>query len=177
MSTEYNNLLVLEIAKMPITTVLDKAIVDHATLQAPFVALPSALNMRDLGLIPDSTIQPKQKYRSGSLHNMTAEDLAALRDTYGIKTVFDLRKETERVKGPSPEIKGVRIVWVSPAIEPYQLDLERFVGDSVMEFVRMYDDILRVQANAYRGIMEALRDDPEATILFHCSGRGSHFLF
>jgi len=165
---EYNNLL--ELAKKPTDEPIGEEILNHAAMQPPFVPLHSALNMRDLGFIPDSPIPPGKLFRSGALHVLTPEDRATLRNTYGIKKIFDLRFDHDREKDPAPTIDGIETIWLPRAVDPHPTNITDFVGDGIIPaFVKMYDDILRVQVNAYRAAMLELRDNPDATILFHCT--------
>ncbi|KAF2098949.1 hypothetical protein NA57DRAFT_76182 [Rhizodiscina lignyota] len=71
-----------------------------ASLQTP---LPSILNFRDVGkTINDFTglnkLQEKKLYRSARLDNATAEDRKRLIDEFAIKSVIDLRTETEHIE-------------------------------------------------------------------------------
>jgi hypothetical protein len=166
---EYKNLL--ELAKKSTFEPTGEEILNHATMQPPFVPLRSALNLRDLGLIPDSPISPGKLFRSGALHFLTPEDHAALRNTYGIKKIFDLRFDSDREKDPAPTIDGIETVWLPRATDPCPTNTADFEGDGfIPAFVKMYNDILQVQVNAYRAVMLELRDNLDATILFHCTG-------
>ncbi|KPI37822.1 Tyrosine-protein phosphatase [Cyphellophora attinorum] len=139
----------------------------NATLsRQPFISTPSIVNARQLPL----PIRKGYAYRSGSLENITDNDKQALLDL-GIKTIFDLRSLKETSSNPEPEIKGVKVLWVpstddnetTAAVQQQRQDPKNFT------FLNMYMDLLSTHRDAYRSVLEHVRDHPDDPFLFHCT--------
>ncbi|KFY80954.1 hypothetical protein V499_00249 [Pseudogymnoascus sp. VKM F-103] len=89
----------------------------------------------------------------------------------GVKTIFDLRKPSEREKYPGPEIPGAETVWLAYAKTPQKTDMNAFAKDDggVSAFVDMYDDALKVLQPTFRAVFTHIRDQPNKPFLFHCT--------
>ena len=78
-----------------------------------------AVNLRDLGGFRTHdglAVRPGRVYRSGMMQHITPAGLAALRDTFGIRTVVDLRNAQElEADGVSP-FEDHGIAWRSVPI-------------------------------------------------------------
>lgn len=164
--TSYQNLLAI-----PITTKIPDEDVEKVLTNPPFINIPKASNFRDIGLVTGSTIKPGLIYRSGALHSITPENMPLLQTKLGITTVFDLRQDQERDRHPSPEITGIKTVWLKTKQVPVRFLPAEYVKDSgVPGYLRMYDEVLRVYDEFYREVLLYIRDNPDSPILFHCTG-------
>jgi hypothetical protein len=94
----------------PIGTPLPANILSKILTNPPFISLPQALNLRTISHPP--FLQPNLIFRSGTLCHLPSSSLLALKNTYNIGTIFDLRTQAERPKYPAPGIEGVEILWI-----------------------------------------------------------------
>ena len=152
----------------------------------PFLPISGALNLRTISSPPQ--LAPHKIFRSGSLSHLPISALAALKTTYGITTIFDLRSRGEREKYPSPVmIEGLDTIWV-PDMEDVKIHKEGVVepvvrkvlsGIKPSEFlsnggmdghIKMYENFLQTHRDAYKKVFERLKDG-DGGVLFHCSGR------
>lgn len=167
MDPEYN---LQELLTTDIRIQIPEDVVTKATAVPPWQTVPGAFNVRDISAT--STLRPGFIYRSGVLRWITEEGKAVLRDSLGIRTIYDLRKPTERESLPSPVIDGVETVWLGYGSEPAPVDLKLFADgdDGARGYARMYLDLLNVLQPTYRRVFEHIRDSPEKPFLFHCMG-------
>ena len=142
--------------------------------------LEGANNFRDLGGYPLEGARIFKRgllYRSDHLAHLGAEDQRRLA-RLGIKTVVDLRRQSEREANPDRlEDCRIRQVWLpvraegadvnqlrrdleSGNIEPD--DAHDFLVQANIEFVRRY-------AGAYRDFFQLLLDPSHYPLVFHCS--------
>jgi hypothetical protein len=161
----------LTIAQTSINEAIPDEILKPALTTPPFIPIPGALNLRDLGLIPSPKIKKSLIYRSGALHHLPKNSIPLLRSTLNLNTVFDFRTAREREKYPEPEIEGVNQVWTTATDTEKRAVPAEFKGDGGMAgYNKMYGDGLRIYAAAYKQVLEFLRDEKDKPILFHCSG-------
>jgi hypothetical protein len=160
------------ITSIPITESIPDAILEKALKTNPFIPIPGALNLRDIGLIPGPKIKPGLLYRSGSLHVLPPSSVLLLKTELNLSTVYDFRSVSERGRAPSPEIPGVEQIWL-PASEAGSPTVPADFKDNggVEAYKNMYDDLLKVYAASYKTVLEGLRDRPGSPVLFHCSGK------
>lgn len=142
------------------------------------LALEGSRNLRELGGYPTKdgkTVKWGKLYRSGALHNLTAEDYAVIAHL-DIATVVDFRGNSERKKETTHWQAGDinQMTW------DYELnfDTSEFkkmfssgeVTEAAMEQVmaKMYPDLLNQQKEHYKQMFNALKNTDEAT-LFHCT--------
>ncbi|KAH8663650.1 tyrosine phosphatase family-domain-containing protein [Tricladium varicosporioides] len=163
----------------------------HAVLKSsPFIPIPKALNLRT---VISPTLTPNLIFRSGTLSYLPQTSLNELKETHNITTIFDLRGSKEREKSATPEIPGVKNVWV-PSTEDFgsqvagnEESLNRdgygrpshrdHVGPADFKenggkdgYVKLYAHFLETHRKAYRGVFETLRDGKgEESILLHCT--------
>ncbi len=104
-----NDLLLTDMASP-----LDPTTVTNILSKPPFIAIPGALNLRDLGLLPNSPIPPGLIYRSGAINGISAKDLASL----NIRMILDLRSLREVLRDPTKAVDGVENVHVEAARVP-----------------------------------------------------------
>ena len=88
----------------------DPAVVQKTLSSPPFIPVEGVINFRDLGLSAGgSTIRPGLLFRSGELTRLSPRGAATLARELGVRTVFDLRSETEVTKFASatPAVDGL----------------------------------------------------------------------
>jgi hypothetical protein len=164
----------LTIASTPITESIPDSVLKKALQTPPFVAIPGALNLRDLGLLPNPKIKPGLIYRSGSLHPLPQSSIPLLKSKLRLSAIYDLRDVHERARAPDPEIHDVEQIWVPTPGAALRAVPADFMGDGgVKGYQKMYDDILKVYASSYKKVLEYLRDELDKPILFHCSGNST----
>ncbi|KAF2035522.1 hypothetical protein EK21DRAFT_84573 [Setomelanomma holmii] len=139
----------------------------HEILSAqPFIPLPKAINIRDLGLLPHSPIPPSLIYRSGSLSSVTPPSLFNL----NIKTILDLRSESEVQRHPNP----VPSVWIPFTKAPSPIGMSKFVEeDGVKAYKEMYCEIAEICAPGFRRAFEWVRGWVviDGGMVVHCTGK------
>jgi hypothetical protein len=168
----------LTIALTPITEHIPDSIIEKALQTPPFVPIPGASNLRDIGLLPNAKVKSGLLYRSGSLHVLPESSIPLLKSKLKLSKIFDLRYVSERIRAPNPETNGVEQIWVSGSEAMPRDAPAEFMGDGGMKgFIKMYDNILRIYASSYRTVLEYLRDEPNNPIIFHCSGKFTRLLF
>lgn len=96
---------------------LDAATVQKTLASPPFVPVEGVINFRDIGLSSGSgsqtAIRPGLLFRSGELARLTPHGADTLKQL-GVRTVFDLRSDSEVAKYSSatPSVEGVEDVRV-----------------------------------------------------------------
>jgi protein tyrosine/serine phosphatase len=159
-----------EISSIRITEAIPQDILAASLATPPFVPVEGSLNLRDIGLLPNSPIKPGILFRSGSLHTIPDPSIAKLHLDLGITTIFDLRHEQERTQWSEPTIEGVQSVWLKSTTPPAPLNPASFEAEGgIPGFVNMYRGLLKLYAPQYRIILEHLRDHPADPILWHCT--------
>lgn len=150
----------------------------------PFIPIPNVLNLRTISHPPD--LPPNLIFRSGAFSHLDAKALAPLAETYNIKTIFDLRNAAERRESPSPDIPGIKTVWIPSGADvlagnapsgEVQWKTERFVlspadfatNEGKDGFVKTYSAGLDMHREPYKAVFETLRDS-DGGVLFHCVG-------
>jgi hypothetical protein len=106
MATEID---IASIVQVPMETILEESQVQQILASAPFLPIPQALNLRTL-LSP--SLKPNIVFRSGFLWHLPQSSLIQPREKYKITTIFDLRNRKEREEHPSPQIQGIKTVWI-----------------------------------------------------------------
>lgn len=168
---------------------LPEDVVREILASHPFIPIPNVLNLRTISHPPH--LPPNIIFRSGALSHLPASALSPLADTYNIKTIFDLRTAAERQKSPSPDIPGIKTIWIPSGVDvlastgpsgEVQWKVERFgisPADFVANkgkdgFVKMYSAGLELHREPYKAVFETLRDS-EGGMLFHCTGLSGRF--
>jgi hypothetical protein len=143
------------------------SIVEEVLANPPFVQVPGANNIRDLGLVPNSPITPGCIYRSAAIHTASPCSLSAL----SIKMILDLCTEREVTLNPTPPISGVRNVWIAGTQPPSPINMSDFVEDGGRKaWVAAYMEILGTYAPAFRAALQYLLTSPyPSPMLFHCT--------
>jgi hypothetical protein len=161
----------LTISSIPIQDQIPEEALKQALQQTPFVTLPGALNLRDLGASAPSLVKRGLIFRSGTPSTLPPESLARLYTDLNIRRIFDLRSKREVNEDPTPNIQGIEKVWLPPARAPNFVDIALFAGNGgARGYSVLYMDYLTVFAPIYKALFEQLRDRPHEAILFHCNG-------
>ncbi|KAF2420563.1 hypothetical protein EJ08DRAFT_24944 [Tothia fuscella] len=159
-----------QIASTSIFHAIPDNVLADALTTPPFVPIPGALNLRDLGLLTPSTVKPGLIYRSGALHTLPPSSTPFLKSQLHLRKIYDFRSENERAKGPDPEVEGVKNICLNYTEKPSRAVPGDFkLNGGVDAYVKMYDDVLRVHAQSYKTVLMHLRDRPGEAVLFHCS--------
>jgi hypothetical protein len=162
----------LEIASTPITHSIPDAVLAKALATRPFVPIPGALNLRDLGFITPPKVKPGLIYRSGALNPLPETSIPLLKSQLNLSKIYDFRTEGERRKAPDPHVPGVESVWLDyTEVPPRAIPADFKANGGVEGYQKMYDGVLRVHARSYKTILTHLRDHPGEPILYHCNGK------
>lgn len=152
------------------------------------VAIPSIANLRDVGghlTASGGRVQTGLLYRSAELDHVTDEDAPAL-DRLGIRTIYDLRTEGERIARPDriPAGATYRVADVlagAPGESPAAMQrtfadpvaaTRAFGGGRGVAFFRgVYRDLVVLDSAraAYRIVFAGLADPAARPALFHCT--------
>lgn len=160
----------LEIAATPIIHAIPDNILAKALAAPPFVSIPGALNLRDLGLLTPPRVKPGLVYRSGALKTIPKASVNLLKSQLNLSKIYDFRTEGERKKHPDPEVPGVESVWLNyTELPPRAVPADFKANGGVDGYRKMYDDVLRVHASSFKTVLTHLRDHPGHPILYHCA--------
>ncbi len=141
------------------------------------VPLAGASNLRDLGgyqVLDGRRVRFGRVYRSATLANLTATDVAAVA-ALGLRTVCDLRGEEEAAHRPSRLPAGAERVAlpIEPTVGASLADLmrrEQATGEDVVDLLRQaYLDYVTTYLHRYRAMFELLLQPERQALLFHCS--------
>jgi protein-tyrosine phosphatase len=151
----------------------------------PIASLP---NLRDLGgwaTRDGGTVRRGQVFRSTALHALTGEDVA-LFGNLGIRTVYDLRTEAEKLEQPDRVPDGVEygeidVMADSSGAAPTQTmkvlgnpqAAEELLGGGRAEqgFIESYREFVTLPSarSGYRRLFTELADPQHRPGLFHCT--------
>ncbi|KAJ6127015.1 hypothetical protein N7523_002627 [Penicillium sp. IBT 18751x] len=160
---------VQDVLNTDIRTPIPDAIVSKIISRPPFVNVPGVSNIRDLS--HENNLRPGYIYRSGNMADILDAGKTLLVDELKITTIFDLRNQGERERAPSPEIEGIKTIWMPYGARPASLNLKDFAGEDQGDtgFVKMYTGILEAASPAFTEIFKHIRDKPNDPFIFHCS--------
>ncbi|CAL5865837.1 uncharacterized protein PFLUO_LOCUS43 [Penicillium psychrofluorescens] len=158
-----------QVLSTDICTPIPEATVSRIISRPPFITVPGVSNIRDLS--HGNGVRPGFVYRSGNLSDITDEGKSVLVARIGVSTIFDLRNQSEREKAPSPEIEGIKTIWMPYGARPASLNLRDFArkDHSAIGFVKMYMGILNSAAPAFRQVFQHVQSCPHDPFIFHCS--------
>ncbi|GKT40367.1 tyrosine-protein phosphatase [Colletotrichum spaethianum] len=166
---EYSPAKLLEIATTDVRSPLQQSDYVSILSKPPFLSVPGTFNTRDIGQVPGSAIRPGLAFRTGSLESLSKDGENVITQQLGIKRIFDLRSEKERIKYPEPEIPEVENEWI-PNSYINTVDVKDFASGGGEEgYCKMYMDIMEVYAPTFKAVLEHVRDRPNEPFLFHCA--------
>src|ERR1700712_3855985 len=117
------------LSQTPIQEPIPEDVVRQALLQPPFLTLPGAFNLRDVGGSAPSFVKQGLIFRSGSLAPVPQESANRLHTELHIHRVFDLRSQREVESAPTPVVEGIERIWLAPAKVPDFVDIAHFEGN------------------------------------------------
>lgn len=152
------------------------------------IDIPSVPNLRDIGgyaTADGGRVRTGQLYRSTELNHLRGEDLDRFAEL-GIRVVFDLRTEPERVAEPDVVPKGTEqvvcdVLKDSQGAAPAQLlavvsnpalAAEKLGGDKALQlFERGYREMVSLSSalSAYQDFFRGIAQDAHRPALFHCT--------
>src|SRR4051794_19605059 len=86
----------------------------QATVQIRRLSLEGAINVRDIGGYPTEGGRRTRWgviLRGDSLHRLTEGDRRLLRENYGVRSIVDLRRESERDYAPSVYLESSNVTY------------------------------------------------------------------
>lgn len=136
------------------------------------LALSGAFNFRDLGGYTTAGGQLTRwgrVYRADALDELTADDLAAI-DRIGLRTVIDLRSQTEVTAAPHPfpADGGVRYRH-APLSVGYEVDLQEMRRPPEYSPEWLYRTMVDLGGEAIRVLFEEIADPAATPLVFHCT--------
>lgn len=162
----------LRLSETDVQTPITVDILEPLLQKAPFTYVPGTFNTRDLGLVPGSKIRKGLVYRSGMLSGVKDDGKTVIRSLMGVKRIFDLRQAVERDMMPEPDVLGIPCEFKAPSRPDSEVHLADFVDDGgAGGYVKMYDEVLEIYQDAFRAVLEFLRDHKGEPILIHCTGK------
>jgi protein-tyrosine phosphatase len=143
------------------------------------IKLEGMRNFRELGGIPTKDgrkIASGKFYRCGSLKKATPETMKELRDTYGIKTIIDLRTDGEQEEKPDPSLEGIEHLSIGILEEATQgISHEKrkdhqWYYDNPKPMGELYHDMGTMEycKKQFGKVVRACLDR-EGGVAFHCS--------
>jgi protein-tyrosine phosphatase len=141
-----------------------------AERRVPFAGIT---NLRDIGgyaTADGGTTRWGRVFRADALHKLTEADLIGFH-ALGVRTVYDLRGEVERMEFPGPvDSRHVPIVGRLPDVMPPPLpaDLTTIDGETMLR--DMYVGSLQHSATQIGTILRGVADPDEMPAVFHCHG-------
>jgi protein-tyrosine phosphatase len=137
-------------------------------------------NFRDMGGYPldkGGTFRHQRLYRSDHLATLTDADQRLLAEL-GIRTVIDLRRESEREDNPDRIADpGIRQIWLPVTAEGADVrKLRRGLEAGTISVEDAHDYLIQANlefvcrfASVYRRFIELLLDESNYPLVFHCS--------
>lgn len=174
----HDNKLLASLAATPLEDAIQSDLLTSALSKPPFITLPGALNLRDIGAFVPGHVASGKVFRSGTLDFMPAPLRPSLRSKLGVSRVYDFRRDDE-AKGGRLEIDGVRVIscpYKNGMEKPLPIVISDFApsGDSAVGegYRKMYDNILDGYTTGFRLVFEGLCSTGEGeAVLFHCTGK------
>lgn len=138
------------------------------------IRLVHAHNVRDLGgyvTLEHKIVRWNRLFRSDSLHLLEKEEWEILSQR-GIRTIIDLRSETEIKNSPDKIPEGME--WIECPLQEEQINMQNLSEDALKAFTKsletgyahMIDNHPELFAKAIKTVIAQL---PKGAVLFHCS--------
>lgn len=174
--------LLRALIKTPIETTIPPGDLEAAFAKTPFVVVPGAFNLRDVGGF--QAIRPGLIYRSGTLSGLLPEGREVLVKQLRVRTVFDLRSAWEKGAFPFPDSineknDDIEVLWCPSDTPPAEVDIRNFAeldsespdswNGGARGFSRNYLEVLRIFKSSFRTVFQHLLDRPHDAILFNCT--------
>ena len=128
-------------------------------------------NFRDLGGYP-SALGGRTRwgtvFRADALHLLTVTDLAAY-DLLGLRAVFDLRGDQERIDEPDP-VESLHLPLSQPHHETPDISQIQTAADGVRRLQSQYLEVIDTVAPSIGELLTSLTDPGGLPTVFHCAG-------
>jgi len=135
------------------------------------VAFEGVRNFRDLGGYPTAAggrTRWGRVFRADALGQLTVTDLAAY-EQLGLRAVFDLRGDRERLDDPNP-VESRHLAFSQPHDERPDLSLLQTHEHGERRLAGQYVDILETVAPSIGELLANLVDPGGLPAVFHCAG-------
>jgi protein-tyrosine phosphatase len=141
-----------------------------AERRVPFTGIT---NLRDLGGYPTAgggVTRWGLVFRADALHKLTDDDLETFHGL-GVRTVYDLRGDVERIEFPGPgDSVHMPIVGRASGADPPARSLEMTHGDGEALLRDIYVGILQYSKSQIGTILRGLAEPDVVPAVFHCHG-------
>ena len=160
------------------------------------IVLSGVSNSRDIGGYQTSngkTVKAGMLIRTGALMGANDEDKKILTDTYNVKTIIDLRYDSEIAKSPELTLPGVTNIHIpirkdisvapaavstaaSPSTKPDQIDILVGYAKLIGDVDTMTNDAYRSMVtddysiNGYKQFFDTILSTHDGAIVYHCTG-------
>lgn len=144
------------------------------------LSLPSVENIRDLGGYQGADgrkVKSGRLIRSAALDRLSEADAAFLQKTCGLKTIIDLRTNTEVSEKPDADIEGLEYIHV-PIFSEETIGISRekktersLLENELPDMCAVYRQMV-IQDSARENFARVLRrimEQPEGAVLWHCT--------
>ena len=138
-----------------------------------WIDLDGADNIRDLGGLPvtgGGRTRFRRLLRSGTLQDLTADDVTYLVNILGVRTVVDLRQsdEAEREGSALADISGLRYLSL-PFSSPGSIGPDTVADATEMDIVAHYLALLEGSAGNIVSAVRVFADEADLPAVFHCA--------
>lgn len=135
------------------------------------VAFEGVRNFRDLGGYP-STLGGRTRwgtvFRADALGLLTVTDLAAY-DLLGLRAVFDLRGDRERLDAPDP-VESRHVPLSQPHDEQADFTTVQTAEHGEQRLIGQYLEVIDTMGPSLGGLLTSLTDPGGLPAVFHCAG-------
>lgn len=177
-TSDSHNALLAKVAATPLEDAIQTDLLTSTLSKPPFVTLPGALNLRDVGALMPEYIAPGKVFRSGTLDFIPPPSRPLLRSQFGVSRVYDFRREDE-VKSGRLEIDGIQVLacpYKDGTEKPLPVLIPDFApaedGAVGQGFRKMYDNVLSGYTTGFRSVLEGVQSAGEGeAVLYHCTGK------
>lgn len=137
-------------------------------------------NFRDLGGLPAANgkhVKPGRLLRSGQLTELSAGEIAQLRENYRLHLIIDLRMASEAAAEPDMAIEGAKYINLDifKGAEELVVDMDNFgkvrsVEDAENFMHTAYDTMIIYEGaqRQFSEFMRLARENDDGALLFHC---------
>lgn len=144
------------------------------------IDLQGANNVRDFGNTVNregKRIKPRCFIRSNALNGLSTRDIEKLKHEYNLKTVIDLRTQTEIEEKPDKPIFGVNYIHI-PVIEESAAGIshekeidKKEIFNNLPDMRTMYRSIVAdsYSVSQLKKVFRIIADNDDGAILWHCT--------
>jgi protein tyrosine/serine phosphatase len=136
------------------------------------VPLVGAFNFRDLGGLPTEDgrkTAPGRLFRSDTLQELTADDVAHVRDVLGVRTIVDLRSVVEVAQEGRGALEAEALEYVNVPFLPDAEEKDAVPAPVGADLSAFYLHILEDRGDKVAEALGVLADDDRRPAVFHCA--------